>query len=281
MTGKLEAELLPKSDFMEHKPCAAAKRVLYCVVGAGRFACDPELVWNKQIDSGVVFTYLEKGSGSLVVNNEGFDVKAGDFFLFDADDEYSFQTDGEVLWVHVEGGNCVAFCEMLKDVNGSVYRLMPDSLIPFMMRSIFGELKQKKPRDGIIGANISSVFCVLFDNASHVLIGKEHENDPVEHAIVYIRQHIAEKLPAEQIAKAVGVSAGHLRRLFKSKKHRALHEYVAQAKVDTARTLLKTTTKTVHEIAEGLGYASDASFSAAFKKHTQFSPTVFRQNRYG
>ena len=281
MTGKIEAQLLPKSDFVKHEPCAAAKRVLYCVVGAGRFACDPGLIWNNQIDSGIVLAYLEEGSGSLVVNSEGYDIQAGDFFIFDANNEYSFQADGEVLWVHVEGGNCVEFCEMLKDVNGSVYRLMPDSPIPFMMRSVFDEMKRKEVRDGIIGANVGSVLCVLFDNANHVLIEKEHEDDPVEKAILYIRQHIAEKLSVEQIAKAVGVSAGHLSRLFKSKKNRALHEYVVQVKTGTAKTLLKTTTKTIHEIAEELGYASDASFSAVFKKNTQFSPSSFRQNHYG
>lgn len=65
----------------------------------------------------------------------------------------------------------------------------------------------------------------------------------------------------EHFARTVGVSA---------------KQYLISLRLDLAQTELITTTTTLANIAERLGYASPFSFSAAFKRHTGLSPAHFR-----
>lgn len=279
MSGTI-ASLLPEGDFAQHDPNTLTKSLMYFAVSAGRFKTEKDFAWNNQLTFGVAATYLEEGEGTLVANDKIYRVEAGDFFLFDSSEEYSFDGKGKIMWIHMDGRNIHEFCRALKQANGSVYRLTGDNPIPFLMKAIFRELKSPKPRDGIIGANIASMLCVLYDKSCHVARGDNEDDDPVQKAVIYIRQHLKEKMTSKQIAGAICISTSHLSKLFRDKIGQSLHDYVIHAKIDTAKTILKTTSKTVGEIAIELGYANDSNFVNAFKKVTGFTPAAFRNNPY-
>jgi AraC-like DNA-binding protein len=52
--------------------------------------------------------------------------------------------------------------------------------------------------------------------------------------------------------------------------------YLAAWRVQLAARELRTTNATLAEIAEGIGYGTEASFSKAFKRHAGVSPGEWR-----
>ena len=85
----------------------------------------------------------------------------------------------------------------------------------------------------------------------------------------YVRENYADNnLNISAIAQHFGLSARYLSRLFKDAVGLGLIDYINQVRVRQAETLLKTTFKTVDEIAEEVGYTNSRSFRRNFHKIT-------------
>lgn len=85
--------------------------------------------------------------------------------------------------------------------------------------------------------------------------------------------------------KTLAKTAGMCERSFRDAVHRVTgmspKEYMSKLKMDAAMDLLLTTTKSVSEIAEEMGYETPFYFSRAFKKHYGISPKKVRNGIFG
>jgi len=79
------------------------------------------------------------------------------------------------------------------------------------------------------------------------------------------------------IAELCGISARHLRRLFKETTDQTIYQYSRDVWAAKAKTMLSDTRVPVKEIASRLGFSDASSFSMAFRRATGEPPKVFRQ----
>jgi two-component system response regulator YesN len=93
----------------------------------------------------------------------------------------------------------------------------------------------------------------------------------------YINNHITEKLSLNEVAGIFGLSPNYLSILFKKNCQLGFSEYIAQAKVNKAKTLLLEQDMKIYEAADQLGFESAFYFSKVFKKVTGLSPREFIQ----
>lgn len=104
----------------------------------------------------------------------------------------------------------------------------------------------------------------------------EKEYHPaVQKAIEFMAAH-NEPLTTEQIAQAVGMSAGHLNQLFRKCTGKSLHAYMVESRLAMARLLLLTTDKSVSAIAAELGFSSASHLGTLFKEQEGMTPGQFR-----
>jgi two-component system response regulator YesN len=80
------------------------------------------------------------------------------------------------------------------------------------------------------------------------------------------------------IAGAVFVSSCHLSHLFSRHTGKALMGYVLERRLDKAREMLKSTSLSISEKSETLGFASLTHFSSCFNKKIGLSPSSNRKN---
>ena len=99
----------------------------------------------------------------------------------------------------------------------------------------------------------------------------------LETANRHIYDSIGEPLEIRNVAQACGVSASHLRFLFRSKFDRSIGRFIRETKINRARDLLATTEMTVTEVAEACGFDSLYAFSRSFKNFCQIPPTEYRR----
>lgn len=95
-------------------------------------------------------------------------------------------------------------------------------------------------------------------------------------AVRYMRSNLHGGLTVSQIAKFCGVSESGLKRIFGTYTGIGIHKYFVQMKIEAASKLLAGGA-TVNEVAEKLGFSSQAYFSMMFKRETNMSPSEFRQ----
>lgn len=95
----------------------------------------------------------------------------------------------------------------------------------------------------------------------------------------YICTHIEQDLRLEKLAKIFDFSPFHFHRIFKLITGETLYDFIQRLRLEKACAMLcsKVEVKIIH-IAMSCGFSSSSSFSKAFKKHFEVSPSSYRKN---
>lgn len=102
----------------------------------------------------------------------------------------------------------------------------------------------------------------------------------VRRAVAIYRDDLARPPSTEQLADRLGVSRASLDRAFAADLGLAPAHLLARLRLDAARRLLRTTGRSVSEIAYALGYCNPAYFSNVFRAATGASPKAWRSARH-
>ena len=101
----------------------------------------------------------------------------------------------------------------------------------------------------------------------------------MEEATQYFNEHFAEEISIEQYAMDKHLSTSWFIRSFKRYNGVTPMQYILNLRITNAKTLLRTTTYSVAEVASIVGYDNPLYFSRLFKKQTGLPPSEFRNNK--
>lgn len=104
------------------------------------------------------------------------------------------------------------------------------------------------------------------------------EEDYVHQLIEYMKQRLKDKPSLSEISEAVHLSQTRLQHLFKQKTGYSVMDYFGKMKIDQAKTYIREEKFNFTEIAHKLGFGSVHSFSKAFKKMTDMSPSEYAKS---
>lgn len=106
---------------------------------------------------------------------------------------------------------------------------------------------------------------------------KEHNDEAILEAQMFIEEHYADKLSVEQIAEKVHLNGRSFLRRFKKATSNTPLEYIQRVKIEAAKKMLESTTKTILEVMYGIGYVDDKAFRGTFKKISGLSPKAYQK----
>jgi AraC-like DNA-binding protein len=98
-------------------------------------------------------------------------------------------------------------------------------------------------------------------------------------ASVFVSERISEPLRLDQIARALGCSAGHLSRRFRLETGRSPWQSVVTARIERAKLLLRYTDWPLAQIASVTGFFDQSHFSTSFRRSTAVTPKQYRRDR--
>lgn len=96
-------------------------------------------------------------------------------------------------------------------------------------------------------------------------------------AEAYIINHMAERLSATRIARALRVNPDYLNRVFREVHRMTITEYLNRRKLQDAAMLLRESTDSIAEIAATCGYSTVAHFRRLFQRYNGVSPSAYRR----
>ena len=111
----------------------------------------------------------------------------------------------------------------------------------------------------------------------------QHKQKQVRHKtasrlLEYVEQNFCDNtLSLKQISETFGMHESYISNVFKNALGENLSVYIERLRIEKAREMVKNTDMKVQEIAEAVGYTSDASFRRAFKKIIGVSPVEYRE----
>jgi AraC-like DNA-binding protein len=94
----------------------------------------------------------------------------------------------------------------------------------------------------------------------------------------FVSEQMSEPLRVDQIARALGCSAGHLSRRLRLETGRSPHQSVVATRIERAKLLLRYTDWPVAQIASVTGFFDQSHFSTSFRRSTSLTPRQYRRN---
>ena len=106
---------------------------------------------------------------------------------------------------------------------------------------------------------------------------KEHSDESIKKAQLFIETHFQEKLSVEDLARRFTISRRNFIRRFKKATYNTPLEYIQRVKVEAAKKSMETSTFNINQIMYHVGYNDEKAFRRIFKKHTGLSPLEYRR----
>lgn len=107
---------------------------------------------------------------------------------------------------------------------------------------------------------------------------ENYDRQQYEQVMNYIHQH--PEIRVDTLVQHFGLSRSTLQTLFKRMTTLTPKAYIEQQRFKKARRLIQESSHSLEEISMILGYASQAAFTRAFKKHYQQTPSQYAKSIY-
>lgn len=106
---------------------------------------------------------------------------------------------------------------------------------------------------------------------------KEKSPDIIKRVKAYIAENLGREISRGELAEAVYLHPDYLSHFFKEKTGMSISTYIANVRMERAKTLLLATEKPVSEVAIESGYGNTAYFTKMFKRAAGMTPTEYRR----
>ena len=149
------------------------------------------------------------------------------------------------------------------------------------MTYIFHEYTEKQERyEGVIKANIEIFLIELLrqHNTSRPGSASIYKQEMLEKFLELLESSLSNQKQVSQYAFALNLSVYQLNTIVKATLGKNCSELINDYIILEAKRLLLATSSQINQIAYHLGYEDVSYFIRFFRKHTGYSPEVFRNN---
>ncbi len=104
-------------------------------------------------------------------------------------------------------------------------------------------------------------------------------SEPIQRCCNHIEMNLDRNIRAQELADLVGYSVTYFTRRFREETGFGISDYVKAARIERAKTLLKTSDSSIQEIADKLGFTTRNYFTRCFREVTGKTPIEYRNSR--
>ena len=282
---KYEEKISDNSIWVSATPTAVAKTLPLYVSEAGHFMADSDYITKRETHDSFLLLYTLKGEGSILTGDTAFNLPRGYAVIIDCHSPHKYKsvTDRwEFLWIHFGGSAAKAMLEIAYP-SGSVRAADMANAPDFeeLVNSIIEEARQNDIESYLhLSSHMHSVFNAVClgalegDNASI----KHNSAEDVQTVVKFIERNYFNPITVEDMIECIHVSKYHFIRRFRRVMGVTPYSYLTNYRINKSKTLLRTTSKSVSEIAEICGFMDTSNFISHFKKHTGVKPTQYRRD---
>ena len=254
--------------------------LIYC----GWEYCDPGHRFGPNKRNTHVLHVVKSGLGRLEINNKVYELKAGDAFMIQADEEAWYQADEKDPWCYMwVGFNGVKAREFIDNAGFSLQQpVRRVECIPRLAECVDGILEEYQLSyecDLMRKAYLMMFFAALISDYKKKVPGNSHfypGSVYVKYAVDYISEHYSEKVKINDLASYIGVSRSYLTSSFRKSMGCSPQEFLVKLRMEKAQSLLRKTDMPISSVAGAVGYSDQLAFSKMFKKYYKVSPKDYR-----
>lgn len=252
-----------------------------CVNAFGHSVTMPCHKYGPAVRPYYLIHFILEGKGEFSVNGTRYKLSAGKGFLIEPDYQTAYISDSSepwtYIWVGFSGGDAP---QILSQLGLSQEQPIFKSEKPEILKDcVMGMIRHNHSNAEDTFYCLSMLYLFLSTIASSNRDESVHgdSNLYVSQAIAYIRNHIAEPLTTDAVAKYVGLNRSYLSTLFKQHTGLSPLPYIQQFRLTKAKHLLESTRLPVAAIAYSCGYQQPESLIKLFGREYGMSPSAYRK----
>ncbi len=250
--------------------------------------------------------YIISGRGSIIIENEPYDLHAGDAILFQSGTKYIWQTVGnEVLhyisinfdythrFSHIRKPFHPVHADMFSDEdvlesivfsNSTILNrhiLLPNAQA---LEAKFRRLVTEYYLGGAFSDELLSTLlkALIISIVREFNIGSTQSSgggfELTRDIMQYIQGHYGEELSYDRLAEIYHLNPIYINRVFKKNSGISLHSFIVNYRINMAMELLRSTNTGVKEIAALVGFSDLPHFVRTFKRVTGRTPAKYRNS---
>ena len=231
-----------------------------------------------------IFIYCEDGSGWVEYKGERHQLNANQAFMLPANEAHLYgsghSNPWSIYWFHFRGENVPLFSSII----GKKINLADSDKSRYKDRFLLFEEMYQNLALGYSPENLEYVsYCLMYFLASIKYLNQYREiknvkeTDSIQKSILYMKEHLEDRITLKEIAYNAGYSQSRFNSLFTEKTSYSPMVYYNQLKIQRACSYLQFSDLKLKEIAFRLGYYDPFHFSKAFKQEMEITPKEYRK----
>ena len=252
----------------------------------GYAKCEPLHNFGPAVRPNYLIHLILEGKGKYIVDNNRYELEAGQGFLIEPEIQTFYEADKEnpwtYLWIGFAGTRAKEYLEEIGLGNGR--KTFCCSHLPELKLMLVNILKRNTyslENEFLRQSFLYSFFAVL---ARDIEIRNAPENATenvyIRRAVEYIQNNYPNGIHVSDIAAYVGVSRGYLHTLFTKNIELSPQEYLINYRITRSKELLSVTELPIEGIAQSCGYMDTLAFSKLFKNKTGITPSQYRKENW-
>lgn len=249
---------------------------------AGSIVYPPGGRFGPRVQQDIQLVLLYAGEMSVRVDGNPLHVQPGNAVLLKPGHEESFVfSEQEETWHRWISISLSSLPQHTRDYLYNLPVCQPLSEEMNRLVDLMLAIQANVPADDPLNRNLGLAALHLY--ATELLrMKRQYDKHPsVYQAIAWIREHYAEEISLRDLAEQVGMTPGHLIRLFRRDEGVTPMQYVWRCRIERSQVLLAHTGLTVAEVARRCGFKDAHHFARAIKQSTGKTPSQIRKKSWG
>lgn len=233
------------------------------------------------------FVYVVSGSQTYVTADQQFVIKGNQVFLARAGRAHGSGDAPhgryEIYWFRLSEAPVPQFLNLEKESGALLQKvlnelstglLLPDRDLKELIVRSFDLIRSGSELDRLQGCSLLVQFLCIIAGGN----GPEEAISPeIGLALTYIRDHVQERIPLEELARVSALSVSRFKTRFKQEIQVTPREYVNLKKIERAKELLREGLS-VTETAFTLSFSSSSYFTVLFKAIVGITPMAYQKS---
>lgn len=238
--------------------------------------------WGPGIRDYYLMHLVTSGKGIFTVNDTSFEISEGDAFIIKPNTLVSYVADEndpwEYYWVGFNGADASRLVELTSfEQDNPILKFSEQetALIKKSLLNIYSNFGTTAEQEIMTVSRLFEVFSLIIKFSPKKREDSSLARNYIKDAVKFIARNFSDNIDVEDIANHVGLSRSHLYRIFMKHLFLSPNECLTQYRINEACKLIRSTSLSIGEIANSVGFDDQLYFSRVFKKQKGVPPSKY------